>query len=99
MKEHQKEKPVAYLRQAIKNEVSCAVETDRAEASLCNLSFQSLSYPDKHVWIGSIDKGEFEIDLEDWSKEGEWDNAIMRVTISSEKECVQVVKRWLCSSC
>lgn len=47
-----KSKQTDQLRQAILNRVKNIQETDRAEASLIDLSFQSTLYPNRHIWIG-----------------------------------------------
>jgi hypothetical protein len=85
------------LRQRIGKQIPKARETDRAEFSLCTLSFQSSVYPERHVWIDT-DDGEIKIDLEDWQDESEWDNAFARVTVESVNDAVELVQTWLSGS-
>ncbi len=81
------------LRQQILSKIVQAQETDRADESLCTLSFQSINYLERHAWIDT--DGEFiAIDLEDWRNENEWDNAIARVSVSSIEVAVVLLKDW-----
>lgn len=82
------------IRQFIAKEISEASETDRAEASVCTLSFQSKAYPERHIWIDTASE-DIRIDLEDWQDESEWDNAVARITVESIEEVVDIVKTWL----
>jgi hypothetical protein len=90
---NQKDEITEKIRQAIEKKIPEAAETDRAEVSLCTLSFQSSSYPERHVWIDTDDG--MRIDLEDWQDESEWDNAVARMTVESIEELVDLVKTWL----
>jgi hypothetical protein len=89
-----KDKITEDIRQQIGKEVPEAIETDRAEASLCSLSFQSKTYPQRHIWIDT-DEQQIQIDLEDWQDEAEWDHAIDRITVDSAREVIDILKRWL----
>ncbi len=91
---NQKDKLTKTIRQLLKEALPEAYETDRAEASLCELSFQSHCYPERHVWIDT-DEDHIKIDLEDWQNEDEWDNAVARVTVESLEDAVSIVKTWL----
>ena len=71
-----------------------AYETDRAEASLSTLSFQSNICPERHVWI-EVDATGISIDLEDWTIENEWDNAIARTEVKSYEEAIEILQIWL----
>jgi hypothetical protein len=70
------------LRHLILQRVPAAEEKDGAAALTCALSFQSLSDPDRHVWIDTdlggpgIEPGGIGVDLEGWSILGEWDDAV-----------------------
>jgi len=71
-------------------------ETDEAEASLCALSFQSLTVPSRHVWIDTdLHEVGIGLDLEDWQRDDEWDDAVARVKASSALDAVEVVGIWL----
>jgi hypothetical protein len=80
------------LRQQITTAIPQATETDRADDSLCTLSFQSKIHPERHAWIDTADQS-IKIDLEDWQDESEWDNAIARVTISAEI-AIELLHTW-----
>lgn len=82
------------LRQMIGEIIPIAYETDRAEACLSTLSFQSINYPERHIWIDTDGDG-IAIDLEDWQDEREWDNAVARITVEATAEVVDIVKTWL----
>ena len=82
------------IRQVILQNISVAAETDRAEESLCNLSFQSKTHPARQIWIDT-DNDEIAIDLEDWDNETEWDNAVARFTVDSLEELIELMKIWL----
>ena len=90
----EKETLVEQLRQRIQTVVPTARETNRAEADLCALSFQSALRPERHVWISA--EGElFHIDLEDWTDEAAWDDAVARLETQSPAETVGIVNAWL----
>lgn len=82
------------LRQMIGEIIPTAYETNRAEACLSTLSFQSLNYPERHIWIDTDGDG-IAIDLEDWQDEREWDNAVARITVEDTTEVIDIVKTWL----
>lgn len=82
------------LRQLIGKHVLLAQETDRATANTCTLSFQSITYPERHVWIDTNLDG-ISIDLEDWHNETEWDNAVAHLTVDSIQAATAIVKNWL----
>lgn len=82
------------LRQMITLNISEAGETSRAEASLDALSFQSLIVPERHVWI-EVDADGVSVDLEDWTSENEWDNAVARMDVESFAEVIEILQVWL----
>ncbi|MBP0018964.1 MAG: transposase family protein [Cyanobacteria bacterium SBLK] len=82
------------LRQILLRNIVVIKETDSAELSLCNLSFQSRVYPERHIWIDT-DCDEIDIDLENWQYEYEWDNAIARVRVDSLEEAVELIRDWV----
>ncbi|GET39456.1 hypothetical protein [Microseira wollei] len=90
---NQKDELTEKIRQTIAKKIPEANESDRAEVSLCTLSFQSSIYPQRHVWIDTDDG--IKIDLEDWQDESEWDNAVARITVESIEELVDLVRTWL----
>ncbi|WP_204106357.1 MULTISPECIES: transposase family protein [Spirulina sp. CCY15215] len=90
----QKDSLTTKLRQTLTENISEIQETDRAELSLCNLSFQSKVYPERHIWI-ETDCNEIAIDLENWQDENEWDNAIARVRVDSLEDAIELVKDWI----
>lgn len=98
------------VRQALLSTVPNIQETDRANASLIDLSFQSTAYPEQHIWLGvygrvsAIDPEESEewdgsreihIDLEDWLHSDEWDNSVAHHQTLSIEEAVQIINRWI----
>lgn len=90
----QKDEMTETLRQRIKEAVTDAIETSRAEASLCSLSFQSKVHPERHIWLDSENES-IRLDLEDWQDGAQWDDAVARVTVESLDEAVYLVKAWL----
>ena len=64
-----KEQAAMEILEAIKTHVENAIETDRAEPSSVDLSFQSTSLDTRSVWIDvrtpSSDSGETSVELED----------------------------------
>ncbi len=82
------------IRHLIRQNIPEARENNRAEMSLCTLSFQSTVQPERQVWIDTDFDG-IGIDLEDWSNETEWDNAVARIAVESPEEVVELVKIWL----
>jgi hypothetical protein len=89
-----KDKITENIRQQIGKAVPEAVETDRAEASLCSLSFQSKTHPERHIWIDAEEQ-QIQIDLEDWQDETEWDNAVDQITVESVREAIDILQCWL----
>lgn len=73
-------------------------ETDRADLMLVTLSFQSLVKPERHAWIDT-DQGhlgeQFSIDLEDWTHETTWDNAVATISTSNRIAARDVTWAWL----
>jgi len=90
----QKDEMTETLRHLIEEAVSAAIETSRAEASLCSLSFQSKMHPERHVWLDSENES-IKLDLEDWQDGDQWDNAVARITVGSLDDAVDLVKVWL----
>lgn len=89
-----KDKVTEEIRQRIVKEVPEAIETDRAEASLCSLSFQSKTHSERHIWIDT-DEQQIQIDLENWQDETEWDNGVDRIIVESPKAAINVLRLWL----
>lgn len=85
------------LRQLILEETDVIAETERADVMLINLSFQSLVVPERHVWIDTQmgDGDEYSVDLEDWTYENTWDNAVATVDTSEPAVVRDVVQAWL----
>ena len=81
------------VRQAIIQQVPIAIETDRAEASLCSLAFQSQIQPNRHIWLDT-DGEELHIDLEEWSNDIDWDNAVFHIETKSISDCINVIHAW-----
>ena len=82
------------LRQMILSAPVGILETSRAEASLSALSLQSLTYPNRHAWV-EVDAEGASIDLEDWTFEDEWDNAVARTDVESLAEAAELLQVWL----
>lgn len=83
------------LRQMI-GQLPLVRETDEAEASLSALSFQSLTHPNRHVWIDTdLDGIGIGIDLEDWRRNDDWDDAVAHVKANSNLDAVEIVGIWL----
>ena len=59
-------------------------------------TFRSVTIPDRHCWVDSYFRAEhgIAVDLEDWSDDSEWDNAIYRVTVQSTADLCVLVKAW-----
>ena len=89
-----KDEVTEQLRQMINRRVPDTQETNRAEASLCTLSFQSLTHPERHVWL-EVDAAGAAIDLEDWTIASEADNAIVRTVVESFEEAIEILQVWL----
>ena len=88
-----KDKITENIRQQIGKAAPEAVETDRAEASLYSLSFQSETHPQRQIWIDT-DEQDIQVDLEDWQDETEWDNAVDRITVESVSTLIDILKHW-----
>jgi hypothetical protein len=82
------------LRDFIRHKAPDASETDRAEADLRALSYQSTSHSHRHVWI-DFDADKIGIDLEDWNTDDEWDNTISHVTAATLDEAARIIQGWL----
>lgn len=86
------------LRQEILEDGAFVLETDRADALLITLAFQSRVKPERHVWIdtrmGESGAG-YTVDLEDWTYEGSWDNAVATVDTESGAQAAEAVRGWL----
>ena len=87
----QKDTLTEQLRQLITYHVSEASETNRAEASLTALSLQSLSLPERHVWI-EVDMNGASIDLEDLATE---DDLVKSIDVDSFTEVLEILHAWL----
>jgi hypothetical protein len=83
------------LRDVIKQHIHDVTETDRAEADLTALSFQSQSKPERHVYITFYNEESLDIDLEDWTTDEEWDHAVQRINNSSPEAALEIVQNWL----
>jgi hypothetical protein len=70
-------------------------ETDRADWGLTSLSFQSVRFPNRHVWVDTDLSGEMSVDLEDWLNEEEWDNAVARLDAADIDTCSKIIVAWL----
>jgi len=82
------------LRQAITQTAPAALEDRRAEAGRTTLSFRSVTHPERHIWIDTDLDGRLEIDLEDWTNETTWDNALVHLTAPDEN-VPGIVQAWL----
>lgn len=70
-------------------------ETDEAEASLCALSLQSQTHPERHIWIDTdMDEISIGMDLEDWQLDDDIDDAVARVSVDSLDEAVEIISVW-----
>ncbi|MDM8528274.1 hypothetical protein QUF58_08670 [Anaerolineales bacterium HSG24] len=90
-----KDKTTEKLRQMIIYQIPIAHETDEAEALLTALSFQSQLYPVRHVWIDTDLGGIIGMDLEDWTYQDEWDNAVARIKVDTLADAVEIIQVWL----
>ena len=90
----QKDDITEKIRQLIAKNILEARENNRAELSLSTLSFQSTVQPERQVWLDT-DLDGIGIDLEDWTDQTEWDNAVARITVESPEEVIEIVKIWL----
>jgi hypothetical protein len=82
----------------LRQEIGClapnAIEDRRAEAGLTTLSFSSAVHPERHVWLDTDLGRLLVIDLEDWTFEGTWDNAVAHLGAADETVPV-IVRAWL----
>jgi len=87
------------LRNEILDDVDFIAETDRADLMTVTLSFRSLLRLERHVWIdtesGTGRAGDYSIDLEDWSYEASWDNAVATVHTDDEPVARDITRSWL----
>jgi hypothetical protein len=93
-----KDAVTAGLRKLILERTDFITETDRADASLIDLSFQSRVKPERHVWIdtkGGIDRNGYMFDLEELTGEDAWDNAVATVETTEPSVVRDVVQAWL----
>jgi hypothetical protein len=70
-------------------------ETDRANLCLAALSFQSVRYPNRHVWVDTDIDGGFVIDLEDWEYDETWDNSVAHLMTTNIEACSMIIIAWL----
>jgi hypothetical protein len=70
-------------------------ETDRADLGLTTLSFQSVRFPNRHVWVDTDLAGQISIDLEDWQTDETWDNSVAHLSAASTETCSAVILAWL----
>lgn len=82
------------MRQSIVRIAPAALEDQRAESGLTTLSFQSASYPERHIWIDTDLAGELVIDLEDWNYQASWDNSVAHLEVTDEN-VPAIVQLWL----
>jgi uncharacterized HAD superfamily protein len=68
-------------------------ETEDACASTTTLSYQSIKLPERHVWIETFKQ--FQIDLEDWNDDKNWDNSIIHFTTSDKFSLIKIAIAWL----
>lgn len=83
------------LRALVAKHLANVVETDRAEADLIAISFQSKVRPERHIYISFYDERTFDLDLEDWTTNDEWDHAFERHTTTSVDEALKLIQNWL----
>ena len=82
------------IHQLIRASIASASETDDADALLNALSYQSLRYPQRHVWI-EVEPKKITLDLEDWDSADTWDNTVIEVSIESKATAIELVQAWL----
>jgi hypothetical protein len=86
------------LRHEIMMNADYLVETERADLLKITLSFRSQVKPERHVWIDTQmgeDRNEFSVDLEDWTYERNWDNAVATVDTQNMQVARDVTQSWL----
>jgi len=89
-----KDRVTEQLRKKIKGQFAWVRETEEAETSLCALSFQSTTHPERHVWIDT-DLDGIGLDLEDWQRNDDGDDAVARVKATSINAAADIVGVWL----
>jgi hypothetical protein len=89
-----KDETTEALRLLIQAGVPEAIETDRAEANLCALSYQSALYPQRHIWLDATEE-EISLELEDWQRAEEWDNTVVRHIAASSTDAIEIIRTWL----
>lgn len=82
------------IRQLIRASIASASENDDADALLNALSYQSLRYPQRHVWI-EVEPKNITLDLEDWDSADTWDNTVIEVSIESKTTAIEIMQAWL----
>lgn len=70
-------------------------EDYRAECGSTTLSFVSVMVPARHVWLDTDLGGNIVVDLEDWSTEERWDNAVAHVKTETAEATAELIVRWL----
>ena len=70
-------------------------EDDRAERGATTLSFRSVKVPERHVWLDTDLGGEIVVDLEDWTNEERWDNAVAHVKTETAEAAADLIVQWL----
>ena len=70
-------------------------EDDRAERGATTLSFRSVKVPERHVWIDTDLGGDIVVDLEDWTTEERWDNAVAHVKAEAAEAAAELIVQWL----
>lgn len=74
-------------------------ETNNAEWGTTTLSYQSRDYPERNIWIETIDyennNGTILIDLEDWNDDTHWDNSVIHFESRDYNIIVEIAKAWL----
>jgi hypothetical protein len=86
------------LRDEILADADFLIETARADSLKITLSFQSRMKPERHVWIDTQmgeDGHGFTVDLEDWTYEESWDNAVATVDTVDAQIARDVIHAWL----
>jgi hypothetical protein len=86
------------LRRDIIAQADYVVETERADSMTITLSFQSRVKPERHVWIDTKmgeDGSGFTVDLEDWTYQESWDNAVATVDTADAQIAREVTQAWL----
>jgi hypothetical protein len=71
------------------------IETHAADCAMTTLSFQSLTYSERHVWIDTDLGGESKVDLEDWNCDDTWDNSVAHVFSQNLELLSSIVELWL----